>query len=241
MALKKILDQAAYDALSDDMKKEYKKGEDGKYHLDLEDDDAAELKRAKDHEKQRRQEAEEKLRKKEEAEAAAEEKARKEREKAAKAEGDLEALEASWKEKHEKDVAEAKAEGQSATKALKNIFIDKVARDMAEAISTVPDLLVDKIKARLDLEIHEGEPITRVLSVDGKPSALSLDDLRKEFVDNKSYSAIIKASDAQGGGAGEGGEGGGASGKKLSEMTATEEAKFANENPDEYARMIAAG
>ena len=101
--------------------------------------------------------------------------------------------------------------------------------------------MVDKIKARLDLEIADGVPITRVLDAAGKPSALSLDDLKKEFVDNKSYAAIIKASDANGGGAGPSSDGNGVPNKKLSEMTATEEAKFANENPTEYQRMVNGG
>lgn len=237
MALKKLIDKAAFDALSADLQSEYTLGADDKYHLDLEDDDAAALKRAKDHEKEKRLAAEEKLREREAADEAAAEELRLAKEEAARKAGDVEALETSWREKHEAAVAEAKADGERSRNALKAVFVNKVATEMANAISTVPDLIVDKIKARLDLEIHEGQPITRVLSADGKPSALSLDELRKEFVDNKSYAAIIKASDAQGGGAGAGGDGDGVPGKKLSEMTATEEAKFANEHPEQYARM----
>lgn len=238
MALKKLIDKDTFEKMSADMQTEYKLGDDGKYHLDLEDDDAAALKRAKDHEKAARLAAEAKLKEREDADAAAAAKVAEAELKAAKAAGDTEALEKSWKKKHEDDVAAAKAEGKAAQAALKGLFVNKVAREMAEAISTVPDLLVDKIKARLDLEIHEGEPITRVLTLDGKPSALSLDDLRKEFVDNKSYAAIIKASDAQGGGAGAGNDGNGVPSKKLSEMTATEEAQFANKHPEQYKRML---
>lgn len=239
MALKKLIAKETYDTLSDDLKKEYKLGDDGKYHLDLEKDESFEaLKAEKAAEKQRREEAEKKLREREEAEAAAAEELRLAKEKEAKASGDVAALEASWKEKYDNDVTAAKRKADESILALKAVFVNKVAHEMADAISTVPDLLFDKIKSRLDLEIHEGEPITRVLSADGKPSALSLDDLKKEFVDNKAYAAIIKSSNAQGGGAGSGHEGGGATGKKLSEMTATEEAIFANEHPEEYKRMI---
>lgn len=237
MALKRKITKVEFDVLSDGLKTEYKADGDH-YVLDLDDAGFETLKNEKAEEKRKREEAEAKLAQREKADAEAAEALRLEREKAAKAAGDTEALEASWKEKHAADVAAAKSEAATAQTALKSIFINKVAKDMAEAISTVPDLIIDKIKSRLDLEIHEGQPITRVLSADGKPSALSLDDLRKEFVDNKSYAAIIKASDSQGGGAGAGNDGNGVPNKKLSEMTATEEAKFANENPAEYQRML---
>lgn len=239
--MKRKITQAEFDALSEALQALYKQDGDS-WILQLEDDPAFDaLKEEKRKEKEAREAAEAELAKRKKADDDAAEALRVEREKAAKAAGDVEALEKSWKEKHEADVAAAKAAGTQATSALKSIFINKVAADLAAEISTVPDLMVDKIKARLDLEIADGTPITRVLDVNGKPSALSLDDLKKEFVDNKSYAAIIKASDAQGGGAGAGNDGNGVPGKKLSEMTATEEAKFANDHPAEYARLVNGG
>lgn len=236
--MKRKITQAEFDALSDALKALYKK--DGEaFILELEDDESfSALKEEKRKEKEAREVAEAELAKRVKADEAAAETLRLEREKSAKASGDVEALESSWKEKHEKDVAAARSEGETAKAALKGIFINKVAKDIADAISTVPDLIVDKIRARLDLEISDGVPITRVLDANGKPSALSLDDLQKEFVDNKSYAAIIKASDAIGGGAGAGNDGNGVPKKKLSEMTATEEAQFANKYPAEYQRMV---
>lgn len=239
--MKRKITQAEFDALSEALQALYKKDGDV-FILELEDDESfTALKDEKRREKEARELAEAELAKRKKADEAAAEALRLEREKAAKAAGDVEALETSWKEKHEKDVAAARSEGEAAKLALKGIFINKVAQDIASAISTVPDLLVDRIRSRLDLEITDGVPITRVLDVNGKPSALSLEDLKKEFVDNKSYAAIIKASDANGGGAGEGNDGNGVPSKKLSEMTATEEAKFANEHPTEYQRMVNGG
>ena len=46
----------------------------------------------------------------------------------------------------------------------------------------------------------EGDsPVTRVLDKDGKPSAMTVEELAAEFVANKDFSAIITASKASGG------------------------------------------
>ena len=240
MALKRKITKAEYDALSDALKGEYKADGDN-YVLDLEDSGFDALKEEKRKEKERADALQAQLDKDAAEKAAAEEKARKEAEKAAKAAGDTEALDKSWKEKYDRDMAAKDADNKKNRTALEAVFVGKVARDMAEKISTVPDLLVDQIKKRLTVETTGDVPITRVVDVNGQPSALSLTDLEKEFLDNPAYKAIIKASDANGGGAGGGTPNPGGAGKKLSEMTATEEAKFANEHPDEYARLIAAG
>lgn len=159
---------------------------------------------------------------------------------AARDSGDIAALEASWQAKFDKQATDNTAAMAVSTAALETVFVTNVATQMANDISTVPDLLVDAIKKRLRVETNDGVSITRVVDNAGQPSALSISELQKEFVDNESYAAIIKASDAQGGGAGGEDGGGGGAGKKLSEMTATEEAAFANKHPARYAKMIAA-
>lgn len=246
MALKKILTEAEFKDLGEEVQKLYAKKGDGKYHLDLEEDDAAELRAAKDHEKKKRQDAEteneelrRKLKEKEDSEAAA-------RDEAARKSGDLTTLEKSWQEKRDKDVAAEVAKRQRAENGLKRQLVDNVAQRIANEISTAPSLLVEVIKKRLAVEIptdDDGEPLTRVLDTAGKPSAMSVNDLKQEFLDNAEYAAIIKGSSASGGGATNQQKGGGAATgkKKLSEMTATEEAKFANEHPEEYAKLTAQG
>lgn len=246
MALKKILTEEAFNELDDAAKNFYTKKADGKYHLDLEEDDGEELRRAKEHEKKKRQEAEaerdeaiRKLKEQEDARIAAEEEA-------ARKAGDTAALEASWKKKRDEDVAAAENRAKRAEAALRRQLVDNVAHRLANEISTAPTLLVELIKKRLAVEIptdEDSEPLTRVLDAYGKPSAMSINDLKQEFVDNPEFAAIIKASSASGGGASNQPKGGGAptNKKKLSEMTATEEAKFANEHPEEYARLISQG
>ncbi|WEM33661.1 head scaffolding protein [Pseudomonas phage PSA-KC1] len=55
------------------------------------------------------------------------------------------------------------------------------------------------IKSRLMADFEGDTPVTRVLDKDGKPSALTIDELANEFVANKDFSAIITASKASGG------------------------------------------
>lgn len=234
MALKRKITKAEYDALSDALKGEYKADGDN-YVLDVEDAGFETLKAEKEAAKREADEAKRKLKEKEDAEAEA---ARKATEDAAKAAGDIAALEKSWKEKAERDAAAAREEGKRAMDALRAVTINQAASDMAKRICTVPGLLEGLIRDRLSVEIVEGLPLIRVKDAAGRPSALSLTDLEKEFLDNPSYKTIMKGSSSGGGGAGGAGEGGGAGRKKLSEMTATEEAKFANEHPDEYKRLI---
>lgn len=236
MALKRKLTKAEYDALSEDIKKEYKADGAG-YILDLEDAAFETLKTEKEAARLRAEKAEADLQALKDAEA---EKIRKAAEDAAKASGDVAALEKSWKEKAERDTAAERERTKAASNALRSLLVNTTASKMANEICTVPELLVDRIKARMTVEIVDETPILRILSADGKPSALSLDDLKKEFLDNQALKAVIKGSNASGGGAGGGGQGGGAGQKKLSEMSATEEARFANEHPEEYQRMYEA-
>ncbi len=65
-----------------------------------------------------------------------------------------------------------------------------------------------------------------------------MNDLQKEFLDNKEFSPIIKANAGSGGGAAPGG-GGGAPSKKLSEMTGKEETAFEKADPTGYKAAYA--
>jgi hypothetical protein len=70
--------------------------------------------------------------------------------------------------------------------------------------------------------------------VDGKPSALTLADLEKEFVDNKAFAPIIRASNASGGGA-SGGTGGGAT-KAFKDMNTAERTELYRKDPAAFKR-----
>ena len=97
--------------------------------------------------------------------------------------------------------------------------------------------IASEVAKRLSVEEINGSPVVRVVNPDGTPSTAALGDLHKEFLDNKDFSPIIKAKAGSGGGAIPSSSGG-ATTKKISEMTATEEAAFERESPDAYAAAI---
>lgn len=120
------------------------------------------------------------------------------------------------RESHEKEVARIREENEAALKEIKagqhKAMIDAEATKFANQHFTVPSLVKDAIAKRLTVEEIDGQPVIRALEADGKASSKSLDQVQKEFLDNKEFSSIIKASQASGGGANptEGGKGGGA-------------------------------
>lgn len=242
MLLRKIA-KTAYDALPDVMKAEYKVSSTNASEYLLDADDAKEALAARDREKARADELQtrvdaidKKLKDAEDATKAAEAEALRKK-------GDIPALEASWQAKLDAAKVASDAAIDGLKIKLKNLLVKNAAMAMAADISTTPNLLAPMIEARLQAEIDVDTPFTRVLDAAGKPSALSLDDLKKELVANKDYSAIIKASQSSGGSAGAGrgggsaGSGGGEGGKKLSEMTDAERVKMAREDPAQLKRL----
>lgn len=194
MALKRLITKAAYDKLSDDLKKEYVEDGDN-FVLDIDGyEDPAELKRAKDREAQARKDAEKRLR---EAQAKLDELDNDD----ARKRGDIETLEKSWREKNE--ALKSELEGKL---SAKDAFIAKTLRtsaatELASKISKSPKIMLPHILDRLDVDMSGDEPKLVVKGTDGKPSVASLVDLEKEFVANKDFADILVGSKAMGGGA----------------------------------------
>jgi len=138
----------------------------------------------------------------------------------------------------EKIRTEREAE-QTANKEAKNSALKKeTARAFTAEHFTEEEIMGNAFAKRLSVEEINGEPVVRVLDKDGKASALSINELKQEFLDNPKLSGIIKTQAGSGGGANPS-SGGGAATKQLSEMTGTEESAFANANPEAYAAMQA--
>ncbi len=137
-----------------------------------------------------------KAREKEEAE----EKAKQE---ALKKQGDLDALEKSWNEKLAKIEAEKQAEIDKLKSSLDGLLVDNVAQSIASEIGLKGSeaILIPHIKQRLAVEEKDGQHITTVRDVLGKPSALTLDELKTEFIGNPAFAPVIVGSKANGGGA----------------------------------------
>lgn len=234
MKLKFKIDKAAYDKLDDAVKALY--GEkDGSYVLQVEgaegEDDIATLRRAKE------REAQEAKTWREKAEAAQKE-LDESRGIDARKRGDIDTLEKSWKEKYDKREKElleqvAKKDGYI-TKAL----LDGEASKLASSISNAPSVLLPHIKSRLTVDTTGEEPALRILDAQGKPSALTMDDLKKEFVANKDFAAIITVNKASGSGAAQGQTQKGQGGAPSSAANGEKPASFRQMSPQEQVAYL---
>lgn len=197
MALKRKISKADFDKLPNDVKSEYKASGDD-YLLDIDgDDDVGELRRAHDREKQEHKTLRDRFR----------DLQRDHDELRTSTEGrrgeDLRTLEASWKNKVKETEDKYKGEVSKRDKFIDKIARENVASDIATSISKAPKLLLPHILPRIQVDMSGDEPVTRFLDKDGKISALTADDVKKEFAANPDFSAIITASKASGsGGAG---------------------------------------
>lgn len=235
--LKKIL--TSVEGLHEELAKLYTKKDDGKFHLQLEDDDAEPLRRAKEHEAGLRKIAERDL-------ATAREELEKANDRVKELENAQSKDTTALREDHERAIARLKDEHRKATENLENVIKKIYVNDVANRIATeigidegAAELLAENMGRRLSVEMVDGAPVTRVLGVDGTPSVASPDDLKQEYLQNPKYAGILRASNASGGGATGGGNRGGAS-KKLSEMGDAERAEWFKRDPDGFNRAVAA-
>lgn len=163
----------------------------------------------------------------------AKEEAEKVRLEAAKKNGNVAELEKSWQEKYDRDLAALKEEtGQQLTEyqqMVSSLTVGATASSVAaEVFGEHADLMRHHVDNRLSYEVENGKPKVRVLDADGTPSALTLDDLKKEFKNNTKFAPFVVGTKASGGGAP--GKKGDPPQKKRSEMSAAEKAAFLKEH-----------
>jgi hypothetical protein len=108
---------------------------------------------------------------------------------------------------------------QESYKSMVDVESDKFAQEHFIVPSAIRRLFSD----RLVVEEVNGHPVIRTKELDGKPSIKSVEDLKKEFLDNKEFSPIIKASLGSGSGAEKSERGGNFSGagKEIDILTAS--------------------
>ena len=135
---------------------------------------------------------------------AAEEAARLAAEEAARKSGDVAALEKSWQDKLSKREAELAAMLDANTKAITAMTVDatalRLASDLGGELGTT-DVLLPHIARRLAVEQRDGVFVAAVRDVHGKPSAATIEELKKEFASNPAFARVIAGSKATGGGA----------------------------------------
>lgn len=234
MALKRIIDKL------EDVEEKFRDlyvAKDGKFVLDAEAEDVSGLKNALDAEKEeRRRIKEERDALKAEKDAAAAEQQRL-RDEAARSSGNVKDLEESWKTKLKDAEEKFKLKVKNLVGVITNSMVGGIAGVMATEISTAPKLMEKEVRSRLTVEFDENDvPTLRVLDPAGKVSAMTVDELKKEFVDSPDYSAIIIGSRATGGGS-NGTAPPGGSGSKWAEMDEVARAKLLKDNPEEFRRL----
>lgn len=209
MGLKYQLD--SLEGLDDSVKELYTE-KDGKFVLGIEglptnNEDVSGLKAKVDELLAEKKAADKKAREAEEA-------ARKVAEEAARKSGDTEALEKSWQQKLAQREQELMQELETYKGSVTSMTVDNVAVSLASelAIQGSAKALLPHIRSRLAVEQRDGKFVTVVKDADGKPSAYTLDDLKKEFVSDPAFAPLIVGTKATGGGA-SGSSGGGAAKK----------------------------
>lgn len=221
------LNEEEFGKLPQHFQEEYEAGDNGEYTLKVEGgEDTGALKRAKDHEKTRRQAAEQKLKDLQtemsdlqgEYDSLLNDKSKS---------GNLEKK---WQEKLEAREKELNTQVEQLNSQIHTLLIDNVADQLAAELSDSPSLIRPHIKSRLAVESVDGKATTRVIDADGEVSPLTLDELKTEFKSNPDFAAAIRGSNGSGSGANGGNGGnGGATPKKPD---------FSNASPKEIADYL---
>lgn len=221
MALKKLIDAAAFANLPEATQALYVKVGDG-YKLDLEGDDGPTqadidaLKTAKDHEKTARQTAEREL-------------------KELKAKGEGNGQEA---ETLKTEISALTERLNSRDGALKKSALEAAAGNITSK-SKFPNVMKPHVLCRLQADLDEsGNAIVSILGADGKPSKMTFDELTEEFKKNKEFEGLMLAPTSSGAGGGQYPADG--STKQLKDMSEKERVAFSQTDPDGFKAAIKA-
>lgn len=157
-------------------------------------------------------------------------------EEAARKNGDLEAIENSWREKLNNTEQELKSKYDSAQKRIHELTVGRTAQELAGKLAKphAQRLLAKEINERLTLDENGS---VRVLDAQGKPSALTIAELETELRNDVTYQDIILINNSSGGGATGGGFGGGAT-KKPNEYSVQEMKELRASSPELYNQLF---
>jgi hypothetical protein len=210
------------DGLDDSVKAFYEE-KDGKFRLKVDGvPDVSGLKNKVDQLLTEKKEADRKA--KEAAEAA-----EAERQAALAKSGDIDALRQSYEAKLTKREKELMEQLTGLQSQVHGLTVGQTAMAVAVelAMDGSSDVLLPHVKQRLSMEIVDGQAVTRVLDKAGKPSAMTIEELKTEFAANPAFAPIIKASKAAGGGASGGNNSGGGAPKSKASLTGAQSERVA--------------
>lgn len=207
----------------DDAVKSFYEEKDGKFRLKVDGvPDVSGLKNKVDQLLTEKKEADRKA--KESAEAA-----EAERQAALAKSGDIDALRQSYEAKLTKREKELMDQLSGLQSQVHGLTVGQTAMAVAVelAMDGSSDVLLPHVKQRLSMEIVDGQAVTRVLDKAGKPSAMTVEELKTEFAANPAFAPIIKASKAAGGGASGGNNSGGGAPKSKASLTGAQSERVA--------------
>ena len=160
-------------------------------------------------------------------------------EEAARQKGDWQALEDSYKAKLAERETEFANQADALRKQVYKLTVGEQAIKLAAEISKphTQQIMSRFIEERLTLDENNN---VRVLDLQGKPSAMTIEDLKAEFKANSMFQDIVVINNSSGGGASGGGLGGGAA-KNPKDMTTQERADWATRDPIGFQNAVNQG
>jgi hypothetical protein len=235
--MKRRITKAEYDALPDAVKAFYTVDGDNFKLMLTDDDDPDALRRARDREKQEAKDAKKRV-----AELEAELDTLKTGD--ARKTGDIKLIEESWKTKLSASESQRDTRIKALIGNIEKMLVEGETTKIASAI-TKPEnafILTPHIQGRISIEWNGDEPTVRVKDRQGKPSAMSTEDLQKEFASDSRFSTLILGSKGSGAGgpdkktASNGGAGGTGT-KTFADMTEPERVQLHRDDPTEFKRQ----
>jgi len=151
--------------------------------------------------------------------------------------GDIGTIEKSWQKKLEDQKTATDKTTIGLKKQLEAVMIDGALATVAAEIFTKPTRDVRLLKDRVYVDYDGETPVLRIRDKDGKPSALTLEDLKKETVDNPDFKDILLGSKASGSGGAGGNQGGGAA-KQPKDYSEQERIELYRTNPTKFNELF---
>lgn len=123
------------------------------------------------------------------------------------------------------------------TQQLSRVLVQDRAATLALELSGAAwQVMLPHVQSRLVADLDSETPACKVVAADGQPSTLSIEDLKKEFLNNPAFASIIVGVDSSGGGANR--NLGGNASKKPEEYSQEERVALYQSNRAEYDRLF---
>lgn len=236
MALQLILQ--TLEGLPADVAKEYVELDDGTFRLDVTGlEDTGALKRAKEHEKNQRKQAQTKVT---ELQSKVEDLEEQIAALGDPAKGSVDAAKLQKLEKQLKETSDklTSREGELLNE-ISRLTSSAVADRITNELTDYPDLMRPAILARLKTVMEDGKSVVKVLDADGDIGSMTVEELKKEFENDKRFTPVLRGSKGSGSGAPGDGKGGGQGKTKLSDYNGQERKELMEKNPAEFNRLLA--